>query len=165
METFWTDERFAQLDELWAAGYSAAVIAEKLGTTRNSVIGKARRSNLESRAKSPNGHRDPVDPKYKRKYVRQLTVYGKHREMSTVRLQAAPVKVIDSEIPTKQRRTLLKLRDWQCKYPVGEVGEPGFFFCAASAMEGSVYCAAHHRRCYQPGSRSNRHTNFRLAHG
>ena len=49
----WTDEKVEKLKELWTKGHTASQIAEALGdTTRNAVIGKAHRLNLEARAPS-----------------------------------------------------------------------------------------------------------------
>ena len=49
----WTEEKVAKLKELWSKGNSASQIAEALrDTTRNAVIGKAHRLNLEARAPS-----------------------------------------------------------------------------------------------------------------
>ena len=49
----WTNEKVEKLKELWSKGLTASQIAEKLGdTTRNAVIGKAHRLNLEARAPS-----------------------------------------------------------------------------------------------------------------
>ncbi len=39
--TFWTAEKDRRLQRLEAAGYSAALIADRLGTTRNAVIGRS----------------------------------------------------------------------------------------------------------------------------
>ena len=39
--TFWTAEKDKQLQRLEAAGLSAAQIADRLGTTRNAVIGRS----------------------------------------------------------------------------------------------------------------------------
>src|SRR6202162_1889890 len=39
--TFWTTEKDKRLQRLEAAGLSAAQIADRLGTTRNSVIGRS----------------------------------------------------------------------------------------------------------------------------
>ena len=47
----WDAEKVEKLKELWGKGFTASQIAEKLGgTTRNAVIGKAHRLNLEARA-------------------------------------------------------------------------------------------------------------------
>ena len=47
----WTSEKVEKLKELWSKGHTASQIAEMLGdTTRNAVIGKAHRLNLEARA-------------------------------------------------------------------------------------------------------------------
>ena len=49
----WTDEKVEKLKTLWSKGHTASQIAEMLGdTTRNAVIGKAHRLNLEARAPS-----------------------------------------------------------------------------------------------------------------
>ena len=47
----WTPERERKLKELWKKGHTASQIASLIGnTTRNAVIGKAHRLNLEARA-------------------------------------------------------------------------------------------------------------------
>ena len=49
----WTDEKVNKLKDLWAKGHTASQIAAELGdTTRNAVIGKAHRLNLQARAPS-----------------------------------------------------------------------------------------------------------------
>ena len=49
----WTDEKVGKLKDLWSKGHTASQIAGMLGeTTRNAVIGKAHRLNLEARAPS-----------------------------------------------------------------------------------------------------------------
>ena len=46
----WTPERESKLRELWKKGHTASQIANMLGnTTRNAVIGKAHRLNLQAR--------------------------------------------------------------------------------------------------------------------
>ena len=49
----WTLERESKLKALWKKGHTASQIAALIGgTTRNAVIGKANRLNLEARAVS-----------------------------------------------------------------------------------------------------------------
>ena len=47
----WTPEKEEKLKKLWRKGHTASQISSMLGdTTRNAVIGKAHRLNLEARA-------------------------------------------------------------------------------------------------------------------
>ena len=49
----WTDEKVGKLKNLWGKGQTASQIAEIIGgVSRNAVIGKAHRLNLEARAPS-----------------------------------------------------------------------------------------------------------------
>ncbi len=51
----WTNEKVQKLRDLWTKGHTASEIAGLLGdTTRNAVIGKAHRLDLEERAPSKN---------------------------------------------------------------------------------------------------------------
>ncbi|MDP6172868.1 MAG: GcrA family cell cycle regulator [Rhodospirillales bacterium] len=54
----WTSERVAELSKLWASGLSASEIGRRLGITKNSVIGKARRLDLAMR-RQPSVPRKP----------------------------------------------------------------------------------------------------------
>ena len=45
----WPEARCAALAKLWNAGYTSAEIAQRIGVTRNAVIGKAHRLNLPPR--------------------------------------------------------------------------------------------------------------------
>ncbi len=59
----WTDERIERLRELWTKGMTASQIAEELGgVSRNAVIGKAHRLDLQSRP-SPVKANGPDAPK------------------------------------------------------------------------------------------------------
>lgn len=48
--SFWTDLNISRLKILWADGYSATVVAQELGCTRNAVVGKIDRLNLPNPA-------------------------------------------------------------------------------------------------------------------
>ncbi len=58
----WTPERIETLKALWNDGLSAAEIAEEIGVSKNTVIGKAYRLDLERRP-------SPIKPKPKPKLV------------------------------------------------------------------------------------------------
>jgi GcrA cell cycle regulator len=45
----WTDETISQLRALWAEGLSTAEIGRRLGVTKNAIVGKAHRLDLDAR--------------------------------------------------------------------------------------------------------------------
>ena len=49
----WTEERVTLLRQFWEAGIGTAEIGERLGMTKNAVIGKAHRIGLKARRASP----------------------------------------------------------------------------------------------------------------
>jgi GcrA cell cycle regulator len=60
MSVSWTEERIATLKQMWEAGQTASQIAEALGgVSRNAVIGKAHRLELQARP-SPVKSSEPV---------------------------------------------------------------------------------------------------------
>ncbi len=60
----WTPERVDSLVRLWSDGLSARQIAEKLGgVTRNAVIGKAHRLNLQRGGPTPEPEPEPPPPR------------------------------------------------------------------------------------------------------
>lgn len=45
----WTDDKVKNLKKMWLKGATTAEIAKKLGLSKNSIIGKVHRLNLETR--------------------------------------------------------------------------------------------------------------------
>ncbi len=152
----WTDERVELLKKLWADGLSASQIAAELGgITRNAVIGKVHRLGLSGRAKSPSSAsprprkaRAPHMLRVPRSAIRGNTALAHAFEYDT---EPEP-ELIDNIIPLGQRRTLLELTEETCRWPIGDPGNPDFFFCGGQALTSLPYCAYHSRVAYQPAS-------------
>lgn len=68
------------------------------------------------------------------------------------RTEPTPVEQLDSDmaIPISQRRTLMELTAWTCRWPVGDPRSPDFFYCGGLVVEGCPYCLGHARIAYQP---------------
>ncbi len=49
MAIVWSEDRVEKLRKLWADGLTTGEIGKRLGVSKNSVVGKAHRLNLESR--------------------------------------------------------------------------------------------------------------------
>jgi GcrA cell cycle regulator len=135
----WTEDRITRLRQLHAEGYSASQIAAELGgITRNAVIGKVNRLGLPRPTPAPG-----VNKIKKRKRGGQQLC---HFDPTTTKPSPKPR---DEDTPLEQRKQLLELRHWHCKYPIGHPGEPNFFFCGAEVF-GRSYCVEHSHLCYRP---------------
>lgn len=128
----WTAEVLDRLRALCATkNYSNGMIAKmlneefKLSLTRNSVIGKRARDGLGGSAM--------ISPR--RKYARR----------KTIRLRPTPPST-DAPSPAVHQCNLMALTNETCRYPYGDVGHEGFFFCGmpeANLAEGRPYCHVH----------------------
>src|SRR5690606_14401073 len=105
--------------------------------TRCGVIAKARRMGLAVR-KEPKGR-----PVQSAAVVPLDTSGPKLKKVAKAPLPKAPATDI-------ARKQLLDLEKHDCRWPVGEPGEPGFGFCAAERVPGSPYCAEHLQRATVP---------------
>ena len=152
----WTDERVEQLKKLWADGLSASQIAGELGgITRNAVIGKVHRLGLSGRAKAPSSsvprQRKPRAPsmfRAPRPMMRGNTALA-HMHAYDYEPEPEP-ELIENIIPIGQRCTLLELNEEKCHWPIGDPGQPDFFFCGGKTSTGTPYCGYHGRVAYQP---------------
>ena len=168
----WTAERVATLKTRWDDGASANQIAHELGgLTRNAVIGKVHRLGLHRRQRRAPA-RIGRPPRQSAAEASRVTARNTHALKRIVRrlngtnyevIEAGKVSIRgvvpmtsndDSRIPLKQRRQLVELTDQTCHWPVGDVGDPGFFFCGGQTVEGHPYCPGHCRVAYHvPDSR------------
>ena len=151
----WTPEITAALREKWDYGKSCTIIAKELNgefdlrLTRNAVIGKVDRINLPKRASSIKA----VIARVGRKRHEPRPVKVKPPRLPSYYQAAA---IFDSEIPQEQRKTILQLNEHDCRWPVGEVGSPDFFFCGGQAEEDRPYCAGHCVRAFNLEYRARR---------
>src|SRR5262245_18489535 len=152
----WTDERVEQLKKLWSDGLSASQIAAELGgITRNAVIGKVHRLGLYCRAKAPSSTvprpRKPRTSSPMFRAPRAMLRGNTALAMPAVEYEAEPEpEPIENIIPLGQRCTLLELNDEKCHWPIGDPGQPDFFFCGGKTGTGIPYCGYHARIAYQP---------------
>lgn len=142
----WDDDLVERLKLLWADGVSASAIALEFGRgiTRNAIIGKVHRLGFTNRAeRRANSMPRPARPQ-KFKPLR--------REFSDWKPFIAPA-ISDLDIPLGQRKSFMELAPGDCRWGVGDVGSPGFFFCGAPQAPGLPYCHAHRARLQRQGAR------------
>jgi len=137
----WTPEREKKLRELWKIGHTASQIASLLGnTTRNAVIGKAHRLNLEARA---------VSKKSTLKVNKENNVKTEIKTQKLGRKAKFKALLLDKNFPAENPTKLEDLTDDHCKWPLGEKLEPASFFCGRKPIEKFPYCQLHLLYGYQ----------------
>ena len=132
----WTPEREEKLKQLWKKGHSGSQIARLLGdgATRNSVLGKAFRLKLQSRAVT------------KKKTPRTNTEKDNSPEIKAQKLgrkEKFKALLISKNFPPEQPTILEDLNQDTCRYPLGEKLEPAKFFCGRKPVDKYPYCELH----------------------
>ncbi len=137
----WTEEKVKKLKELWTKGHTASQIAEELGdTTRNAVIGKAHRLNLEARAPSKQSSQSSSSViKSTRKGTTPISRKAKFQSI-----------LLDKNFEPENPKSLEELTDQTCKWPIGHPNEEKFYFCGRKPEGEFPYCKLHVLYAFQP---------------
>lgn len=165
----WTDEAVATLRKLWADGLTGSVIAKELGVTRNSVIGKVHRLELENRP-SPIPRRMPPKPlsvaiKRQPKLTGGGTTAAINALGKTVSSRPLPTYKPPAEYPGSLDIDILSLDGRTCRWPFGEGGAEPFTFCGQPTENpyASPYCCHHNQQAFSKAGRENlRRATFTL---
>ena len=136
----WTPERENKLKELWTKGHTASQIAGLLGeTTRNAVIGKAHRLDLEARVISK-----------KTRSQTKTEVNAPVREGKLSRKAKFKSLLLDKNFEPENPKKLEELTDENCRWPIGHPPEKDFHFCGRKPLEKFPYCKLHVLYAFQP---------------
>ena len=169
-ETFWTEERIAEALRLFNDGLSANLIGDRLGTTRNAVIGKLHRCGVRR-------HGMPIERKQReinrpkrndgaifsalkaRKEQERKIAFTATSTWGRKAVIARAIALGDLEpceatdLPPEPTRPTVSLHDLQshhCRWPIGDPASPDFGFCGEAIRDESVpYCTHHCRIAYR----------------
>ena len=137
----WTEEKVEKLKDLWTKGHTASQIAEALGdTTRNAVIGKAHRLNLEARAPSKKSSQSSTS-------VDRPTRRSPAPTSRKAKFQSI---LLDKNFEPENPKSLEDLTDQTCKWPIGHPNEEKFYFCGRKPEGEFPYCKLHVLYAFQP---------------
>jgi hypothetical protein len=140
----WSDEQIEELKRLWGLGYSAERVARCLaaGFTRNAVIGKVHRLNLDTRPKPAPRERTP------RKRANKLTRMMFDGRSVPAWTDGNNVPLFDlfpdnNPHPTKNT-PFMSITIGQCREVVGKGDDGLAMFCGAQAHDS--WCGYHARK-------------------
>ena len=136
----WDDENAALAVARWQAGDSAKQIGDRLGCSRNSVLGKVHRLGMAYRALPSAPQRSA--PKPQRPKVQPRPAQPPFRP-------AAPVPVF---VEAPGTATILTLGAFMCKWPIGEGLD--VTFCGRRVDGFGPYCTGHAARAYTTSATS-----------
>ena len=142
----WTNEREEKLRQLWKKGHSGSEIAQMLGdgATRNSVLGKAFRLKLQTRA---------VAKKTSTRTNANNKENDTSQEVKNQKLgRKAKFKalLLDKNFEQENPKKLEELTNETCRWPIGHPYEKNFYFCGRKPMEKFPYCKLHVLYAFQP---------------
>tara|TARA_B110000495_G_C22772946_1_gene452306 strand:+ start:75 stop:575 length:501 start_codon:yes stop_codon:yes gene_type:complete len=139
----WNAEKEKKLKELWTKGHTASQIAALLGeTTRNAVIGKAHRLNLEARAVSRKKDSHTNNKENNTVPIIKTQKLGRKARFKSL--------LLDKNFEPKNPKTLEELNDETCRWPIGHPPEIDFHFCGRKPLEKFPYCKLHVLYAFQP---------------
>ena len=157
----WTADAVEDLKRLALEGRSASFIAATLGVaSRNAVIGKANRVGI----KLCGGGRPSTDSgagRARRAEWAAVSPFPRGGEKN----RAALVPTTDNaawalgevEIGEMQRVSFEEIREFACRWPLGDPRSGEFAFCGLTPVKGESYCAGHCRMAYRaPNARVRR---------
>ena len=121
----WTKIKIKQLKTLWKEGHTATTIGTLLKVSKNAVIGKAHRLNLDARRSGRSSK-------------------GTKRSIKTIgRKEQARMLLLDNNFEPENPTQLEDLTEHHCRWPVGDPGKKGFYFCGRTPVKGFSYCRLH----------------------
>jgi GcrA cell cycle regulator len=166
----WDEETIRQLRDLWTQGLSTAAIGRKLGVSKNAIVGKAHRLDLDARPSpirrdvvKPVPERSPGYPRMAGPTLPPLASAGTPsaapppsniqplrsppvigpRPVAPVPIVTPAPRPVMPSAPIQTRRSAPS-----CCWPIGEPGTKTFRFCDDTSVPGKPYCDEHAKLAY-----------------
>jgi len=137
----WYQEKVGKVKEITKKGHTASQIAAALGdTTRNAVIGKAHRLDLEARA--PSKHSGASVSRENKQIRRGPAPTSRKAKFQSI--------LLDKNFEPENPKSLEELTDTTCKWPIGHPNEEKFYFCGRKPEGEFPYCKLHVLYAFQP---------------
>ncbi len=167
----WTEKMVEDLKIMWKQGLTTGEIGKRLGVSKNSIVGKVHRLQLDARP-SPIKKKEPEEVKEIKKEKKccksKSTEQAVEKEKAEVKtekkvtekvIEKAPEPVIEEVktftpkpvTPAKTYNGNAKLTDLDnhtCRWPIGDPKDENFHFCGRKIKLGQTYCEEHAALAY-----------------
>lgn len=169
----WTDKMVEDLCIMWKQGLTTGEIGKRLGVSKNSIVGKVHRLQLDARP-------SPIKKKEDIAAIKETIVEIENEAAPKVKAEKkvekeVPAKEILEVKPTKEVKTkepkvtkiekrgpicpiqpfvnrgevkLTDLDNHTCRWPIGDPKDDNFRFCGKKVRVGQTYCEEHSALAY-----------------
>jgi GcrA cell cycle regulator len=168
MQMQWTAEAVEDLKKLALEGKSASHISAALGVgSRNAVIGKASRIGIKLNGGGPASVRRKAPASARRSQWAAIPhLPGAAARAGDPRVipgsqpgdgeeRKAAWKLGEAEVGEMRRVRFEEIREFACRWPLGDPKTGEFAYCGLMPAKGQSYCAGHCRMAYRPPTRES----------
>lgn len=128
----WTVEEDATAKKMAEEGYSAAIIAQRIGRSRSAVLGRLHRRGISKPRPKKDEQRRRFSPVRPKKFKKNTPPPRK------------------TTTPALGYTTLTQLEPHHCRWPFGDPKNADFHFCGRARAPGKPYCYGHCAEAYVP---------------
>jgi GcrA cell cycle regulator len=137
MSIIWTEGTIRTLRDEWGKGTATSEIGRKLGVSKNSIVGKAHRLDLDARPSPIRRKGAPkLPPLPLRLSVRSYSLPPLSSAIITMPVVLVPPPPVSTPTPVRRISP-------SCCWPIGEPRSKTFRFCDNGAITGKSYCEEH----------------------
>lgn len=164
----WTDKMVEDLKIMWKQGLTTGEIGKRLGVSKNSIVGKVHRLQLDARpspikkkvveveekaapiAEKACGPKPKKETKLEKQQVRDEIEANRESKIEKIRAQncAACPPHAPKSTTYSGKIGLTELDNHTCRWPIGDPKDDNFHFCGKKIRVGQTYCEEHSAMAY-----------------
>ena len=150
----WTEKMVEDLKIMWKQGLTTGEIGKRLGVSKNSIVGKVHRLQLDARP-SPIKKKEEEPQVTEEIQVKDTPAKNKTDKKVSEPESKAPEKTAPIIAPVaaveKKNNGYVRLTDLDnhtCRWPIGDPKDENFHFCGKKVRIGQTYCEEHAALAY-----------------
>ncbi len=152
----WTDKMVEDLKVMWKQGLTTGEIGKRLGVSKNSIVGKVHRLQLDARP-SPIKKKEDNTPKDtasvpetspQKTQTKDKKTADTQEKKEQKNISSTPVTTIKTEKKHDGHVHLTDLDNHTCRWPIGDPKDENFHFCGKKVKIGQTYCEEHAALAY-----------------